>query len=155
MSFLSSIENFFHNLFGAKTGAVIQTVLTDIKTLYADAEPIVASISAVITAEDLVSPSTVLTKVSGVIATFEKDASKVNDWVTANAGLSIPMILQNAAVFALSSVSGVGVLKDLQLACQLAFSVFAKLNPSTTGTATVAAIATAPAAPTVPATPAA
>lgn len=140
MNIFTSIEHFFERLFGKQTGEVIQTIMTDIHKLFQEAQPIVSAISAVITAEDLASPSAVLKKMEAYLGTVVGDAAKVDAWVTANSGHSIPAILENAALTALSFVSGNEVLNDLKTAITLAYAVYTKLNPATTGSATVAAI---------------
>lgn len=142
MNIFTSIEHFFERLFGKQTGEVIQTILTDIHTLFEQAQPIVAAISAVITAEDLASPSAVLTKMEAYLGTVMNDAAKVDAWVKANTGQTIPAILDNAAITALSFVSGNAILNDVRTAITLAYAVYCKLNPTTTGTSTVATMMT-------------
>lgn len=142
MSFLTSIEHFFERLFGKQTGEVIQTIMTDIHKLFQEAQPIVSAISAVITAEDLASPSAVLKKLEAYLGTVLTDAAKVDEWVKANTGQAIPTLLENAALTALSFVSGNSILNDLKTAITLAYAVYCKLNPATTGNATVATVMT-------------
>lgn len=142
MSILTAIENFFHKLFGKETGQIIETIMTDIHTLFQEAQPIVAAISAVVTAEDLANPSAVLAKMEAYLGTVLTDAAKVDEWVKANTGASIPTLLENAALTALGFVSGNSILNDLKTAITLAYAVYCKLNPATTGTATVATVMT-------------
>lgn len=139
MSFISSIEGFFKHLFGGEAD-VVEEVITDIQVLYTKAVPVVTALSTVLTAEDALHPDVYLEKVVGVLNTFVTDAEKVSTWVAANGGLTMANLLQNAAVFALSFVTNNTILKDLQLAVQLAYNVYAALHPSTTGNSTVASL---------------
>jgi hypothetical protein len=136
MSFFNSIIHFFEKLFGGDA-PVVQTILTDINALYKDAQPIVAALSAALGTAAILDPSSAITKIEGVLRTFVTDSAAVEAWLVKNSGLSLPNLLQNAAVFALSFISGNSIVKDLQLAVQLAYNVFAAMNPTITGQSTV------------------
>jgi hypothetical protein len=137
MSFFSSLAGFFKKIFG-KDGETVQTVLADINVLYQDALPIVAALGAAVSMQDMVNPSAATKKIQAVLDVYIKDSAMVDQFIVKNSGLSIQSILANAAVLVLSYSSGITVVKDLQLAVQLAYAVYSAYHPTTTGKATVA-----------------
>ena len=149
MSFKTAIENFFHNasawfshVFGV-IGNDIQVVLGNVGPLVTEALPIVTEISAVVSGVNAATPNATLTAIQGFLSKTITDTNVVNSFIQANTGVPLANVLNNAAVLALSHTKGVTntVLKDLQLAVQLAYAAYAAQHPATTGNKTVAAIA--------------
>src|SRR4051794_10320337 len=136
MSFFSSIGNFFKKLFG-KDAKTVQAILTNIDVLYKEAQPIVAALAVAVSIQDTLNPTAASKKVRSVLDIYVKDSAAVDAWVVKNSGLSTANLLANAAVFALSVNSGVTVVKDLQLAVQLAYAVYSSFHPASTGNAQV------------------
>lgn len=150
MSLKTAIEDFFHNadawfehIFGV-IGKDIQIALNNVGPLVTEALPIVTEISAVVAGVNAATPNATLTAIESFLTKTIADTTVVNNFIVANTGVPLANVLNNAAVLALSHTKGVTntVLKDLQLAVQLAYAAYAAQHPATTGTKTVAAIAT-------------
>ena len=148
MSLLTDIESFFEKagawfskLFGA-AGKDIQIAITNIAPLVTEAQTLIADISLVLVGVDTANPSAVLTAIESFLTKASIPLSVVSSFLTANTGVPFANVLNNAATLALSYTKGAAnvVLKDLQLAVQLAYAAFSAKNPTTTGKQTVANI---------------
>jgi hypothetical protein len=93
----------------------------------------------VVTTADLVNPSAATKKILSVLSFYVKQESMVQAFIEKNAGLNLGAFIFNAATLALAHTTGVGVLKDVQLAVQLAYNVYAVLHPTITGKTSVIA----------------
>lgn len=142
MSFITSVGHFFEHLFG-KSASIFEAVFSDVSKLTQAALPIVEAISGIaneVAAQDGLATTS---KIAGYLGTVASDGAAVSSWVSANTGLPVMNVLHNAGVFALAHTTGSTkvALKDLDLAVQLAYNVYSKQHPETTGSKTVAAIA--------------
>jgi hypothetical protein len=136
--FFTSILNFFKKFFG-KDSDTVQKVVTGVNELFKEAQPIVAAFAMVVTTADLVNPSAATKKILSVLSFYVKQESMVQAFIEKNAGLNLGAFIFNAATLALAHTTGVGVLKDVQLAVQLAYNVYAVLHPTITGKTSVIA----------------
>jgi hypothetical protein len=140
--FFDSILNFFKKFFG-KDANTVQKVVTGVNELFMKAQPIVAAFAMAVTAADMVNPSVATKKILSVLSFYVKQESMVQAFIQKNEGLDLGSFIFNAASLALSHTAGVGVLKDIQLAVQLAYNVYAVLHPTTTGKTSVIATVSA------------
>ena len=145
MSIFSGIGHFFEELFGT-SGGVFQKVLTEVSNLTKAALPYVEELSTEIGDIAGLAPGDVLGKVETWLQRRISDAGKIEQFVQANSGAPIASALHNAVSFVLNEVHGAGatLLKDADLAVQLAYNVFAAQHPAQTGGMTVAAVVTKP-----------
>lgn len=145
-NWFSEIGGWFHH-----QETAIQQIFKRVEPLVGKAEPIVAEIATVAGAFPKGTPAGgILAGIAKYLAKATPDTAAIASFVKANESAPLPNILHNAGVLALSLDPSIKtsnpVLKDLDLAVQLAYNTLAQKNPTVSQNSTVAAITT-PAAP--------